>query len=59
MASPYDLPYKKNFKYKMLGSITFMAQFQLHLFALIAKPARDLNLELLKNQFDQEGFEVK
>ena len=32
----------------MLGSITFMAEFQLHLFALIAKPAWDSNLEPFK-----------
>ena len=43
----------------MLGSITFMAEFQLHLFALIAKPAWDSNLELLKKWSDQEGLEVK
>ena len=43
----------------MLESITFMAEFQLHLFALIAKPAWDSNLELLKKEIDQEGFEVK
>ena len=41
MASPYGLPYKKNFYYKILGSIIFMAEFQLHLFALIAKLAWD------------------
>ena len=36
-----------------------MAEFQLHQFALIAKPAWDSNLELLKKWIDQEGFEVK
>ena len=36
-----------------------MAEFQLHLFASIAKPAWDLNPELLKKLIDQEGFEVK
>ena len=43
----------------MLGSITFMAEFQLHLFALIAKLTWDSNPELLKKEIDQEGFEVK
>ena len=44
---PYGLPYKKLY-YKTLGIISFMAEFQLHLFALIAKPAWDLNLEPLE-----------
>ena len=32
-----------------MGSLTFFAEFQLHLFAEIAKPAWDSNLELLNN----------
>ena len=47
MASPYGLLGEKNFQYKTIGSITFLAEFQFHPFAFFAKPARDSNLELL------------
>ena len=43
----YGLPQEKNFEYKTIGSIAFYAEFQLHLFAEIAKPAWDSNPELL------------
>ena len=43
MASPYGLPQEKNIEYKIIGSITYFAEFQLHLFAQIAKPAQDSN----------------
>ena len=43
----------------MLGSITFMAEFQLHLFALIAKPPWDSNLEPLKKETARDKSEGK
>ena len=45
MVSPYGLPWEENFQYKTIGTITFFAEFQLHLFAQIAKPAQDSNQE--------------
>ena len=47
MASLYGLHQEKNFQYKTIGLIAFLAEFQLYLFAEIAKPSWDSNLEPL------------
>ena len=42
----------------MLGSITFLVEFQLQPFAFIAKPARDSNLEPLNKYLLKSGMSV-